>query len=71
MRAGLGLLEGFIKLLPDYECGHIGLYRDEKTYKPVKYFCKLPKMNNKLVIILDPMLATGHSSEAAIKLLLK
>tara|TARA_B100001123_G_scaffold421568_1_gene529310 strand:+ start:816 stop:1436 length:621 start_codon:yes stop_codon:yes gene_type:complete len=70
LRAGLGLLEGFIKLIPESECGHIGLYRDEETYKPVEYLCKLPKMKNKLVILLDPMLATGNSSKVAINLLL-
>ena len=68
LRAGLGLLEGFIKLLPDAEKGHIGLYRDEQTYKPVEYLFKLPKTNRKKVIVLDPMLATGNSSIAAINL---
>ena len=70
LRAGLGLLEGFIKLLPDAEKGHIGLYRDEQTYKPVEYLCKLPKTKNKKIIVLDPMLATGNSSIAAINLIL-
>ena len=70
LRAGLGLLEGFIKFLPEAEKGHIGLYRDEQTYKPVEYLFKLPKTKNKKVIILDPMLATGHSSIAAINLVL-
>ena len=68
LRAGLGLLEGFVKLLPDAEKGHIGLYRDEETYKPVEYLFKLPKTKNKKIIILDPMLATGNSSIAAINL---
>ncbi len=71
LRAGLGLIEGFTKLLPESERGHIGLYRDEQTYKPIEYLCKLPKAENKFFIILDPMLATGHSSSAAIKLLIK
>tara|TARA_Y100000590_G_scaffold358553_1_gene413956 strand:- start:418 stop:1038 length:621 start_codon:yes stop_codon:yes gene_type:complete len=71
LRAGLGLIEGFTKLLPESERGHIGLYRDEQTYKPIEYLCKLPKAENKFFIILDPMLATGHSSNAAIKLLIK
>ena len=71
LRAGLGLIEGFTKLLPEAERGHIGLYRDEQTYKPVEYLCKLPSTTNKFFIILDPMLATGNSSNAAIKLLLK
>ena len=68
LRAGLGLLEGFIKFLPDAEKGHIGLYRDEETYKPVEYLFKLPKVKNKKIIVLDPMLATGNSSIAAINL---
>ena len=71
LRAGLGLVEGFTKLLPDAERGHIGLYRDEQTYKPVEYLCNLPKANGKFFIVLDPMLATGRSSSAAIKLLLR
>ena len=69
LRAGLGLVEGFIKFLPNAERGHIGLYRDEQTYKPVEYLCKLPKIKNKLFIVLDPMLATGNSSVEAINLL--
>jgi len=71
LRAGLGLVEGFTKLLPDAERGHIGLYRDENTYKPVEYLCKLPKADNKFFILLDPMLATGNSSSEAIRLLIK
>ena len=71
LRAGLGLVEGFTKLLPDAERGHIGLYRDEETYKPVEYLCNLPKAGDKFFIVLDPMLATGNSSSAAIKLLQK
>ena len=51
LRAGLGLLEGFVKFLPDAEKGHIGLYRDEQTYEPVEYLCKLPKTKNKKGII--------------------
>ena len=69
LRAGLGLIEGFIKLLPDAEKGHIGLYRDEQTYKPVEYLFKLPKVKNKVFIVLDPMLATGNSCVEAINLL--
>ena len=69
LRAGLGLLEGFTKFLPDAEKGHIGLYRDEQTYEPVEYLFKLPKIKNKKIIILDPMLATGNSSIAAINLI--
>ncbi len=68
LRAGLGLLEGFVKFLPDAEKGHIGLYRDEQTYEPVEYLFKLPKTKNKKDLVLDPMLATGNSSIAAINL---
>ena len=68
LRAGLGLLEGFIKFLPDADKGHIGLYRDEQTYQPVEYLFKLPKTKDKKIIVLDPMLATGNSSAAAINL---
>ena len=69
LRAGLGLIEGFVKFLPNVEKGHIGLYRDEQTYQPVEYLCKLPKVNNKTILVLDPMLATGNSSSAAIDLI--
>ena len=70
LRAGLGLLEGFVKFLPNAEKGHIGLYRDEQTYEPVEYLFKLPKTKNKKVLVLDPMLATGNSSIAAINLII-
>ena len=70
LRAGLGLLEGFVKFLPDVEKGHIGLYRDEQTYEPVEYLFKIPKTKNKKVLVLDPMLATGNSSIAAINLII-
>ena len=71
LRAWLGLVEGFVKFLPNVEKGHIGLYRDEQTYQPVEYLCKLPKVNNKKIFVLDPMLATGNSSSAAIELIRK
>lgn len=71
LRAGLGLIEGFVRLLPNVEKGHIGLYRDENTYKPVEYLCKLPKVKDKTIIVLDPMLATGNSSIEAINLIKK
>ena len=71
LRAGLGLVEGFVKFLPNVEKGHIGLYRNEETYQPVEYLCKLPKVKNKQIIVLDPMLATGNSSSAAIDLIKK
>ena len=69
LRAGLGLVEGFVKFLPNVEKGHIGLYRDEQTYQPVEYLCKLPKVTNKTILVLDPMLATGNSASAAIDLI--
>ena len=69
LRAGLGLVECFVKFLPNVEKGHIGLYRDEQTYQPVEYLCKLPKVSNKTILVLDPMLATGNSSSAAIDLI--
>ena len=71
LRAGLGLVEGFVKFLPNVEKGHIGLYRDEQTYKPVEYLFKIPKVKNKNVIVLDPMLATGNSSVEAVNLIKK
>tara|TARA_B100000700_G_scaffold323335_1_gene426873 strand:- start:967 stop:1587 length:621 start_codon:yes stop_codon:yes gene_type:complete len=71
LRAGLGLVEGFIKFLPNAEKGHIGLYRDEQTYKPVEYLFKLPKIKKQLFIVLDPMLATGNSSLEAVNLIVK
>jgi len=71
LRAGLGLVEGFVKFIPSLEKGHIGLYRDEHTYKPVEYLFKLPKTKNKTVLVLDPMLATGNSSVEAIDLIRK
>jgi uracil phosphoribosyltransferase len=70
LRAGLGLLEGFVEVLPDARVGHIGLYRDEATLKPVDYYFKVPrKIHPAIVILLDPMLATGGSSVAAISYL--
>ena len=69
IRAGLGLVEGFVKLLPNAEKGHIGLYRNEQTYKPVEYLFKIPRVKNKIFIVLDPMLATGNSSVEAINLI--
>ena len=71
LRAGLGLIEGFVKFLPNVEKGHIGLYRNEQTYQPVEYLCKLPRVRNKKIIVLDPMLATGNSSSVAIDLVKK
>ena len=67
LRAGNGLLEGFMDLVPSARVGHIGLYRDPKTLVAVEYYMKLPDLiNQRLVLALDPMLATGHSSAAAV-----
>ena len=63
LRAGMGMVDGLLSLLPVAKVGHIGLYRDEETHKPVVYFCKLPKdIEDRLVILTDPMLATGGSA---------
>ena len=67
LRAGNGLLDGFMELLPSARVGHIGLYRDPETLDAVEYYMKLPDLiNQRLVLALDPMLATGHSSAAAV-----
>ena len=67
LRAGIGLLDGFLELIPSARVGHIGLYRDPLTLAAVEYYLKLPEMiDQRLVIALDPMLATGHSSAAAV-----
>lgn len=69
LRAGLGMVEGILSLYPTARVGHIGLYRDPETLKPVEYYCKLPTdLAERELIIVDPMLATGGSSEAAIDL---
>jgi uracil phosphoribosyltransferase len=70
LRAGLGMVDGMLKLIPAAKVGHIGLYRDEATLKPVEYFCKLPQdIEERDVIVTDPMLATGGSAVDAIALL--
>ena len=70
LRAGNGLLDGMLDLIPSARVGFVGLYRDEETLKPVQYYCKLPgDLDDRLVIAVDPMLATGNSSVAAIDLL--
>ena len=69
LRAGIGMSNGVINMLPTAKIGHIGLYRDEKTLKPVEYFCKLPKSEHPLVLVCDPMLATGGSASDAIKMI--
>ena len=70
LRAGLGMVDGILKVIPNAKIGHIGMYRDEKTFEPVNYFFKVPKdIEKREVIILDPMLATGGSAIDAIDLL--
>ena len=70
LRAGNGLLDGVLELIPSARVGFVGLYRDEETLKPVQYYFKVPDdLENRVVIAVDPMLATGNSSVAAIDLL--
>ncbi len=70
LRAGNGMLDGVLELVPSARVGFVGLYRDEETLKPVQYYFKAPEsLENRLVIAVDPMLATGNSSAAAIDLL--
>jgi uracil phosphoribosyltransferase len=72
LRAGLGMVDGMLKLVPAAKVGHIGLYRDEKTLKPVEYFCKLPEdIAEREIIVVDPMLATGGSAIDALTMLKK
>lgn len=72
LRAGLGMVDGVFRLFPTAKVGHIGMKRNEETLKPVEYYCNLPEgIAEKLVIILDPMLATGGTSSAAIDMLKK
>ena len=70
LRAGTGMIDGIVKMIPNAKIGHIGLYRNEETLKPVKYLFKMPKdIGEKEAIIIDPMLATGGSGCAAIQML--
>lgn len=72
LRAGLGMVSGILSLVPSAKVGHVGLYRDEVTLEPHEYYCKLPEdIDQRLVIILDPMLATGGSGSAAIDFIKK
>ncbi|HHY20200.1 MAG TPA: uracil phosphoribosyltransferase [Firmicutes bacterium] len=67
LRAGLGMVDGILRLIPNAKVGHIGVYRDPETLKPVEYYCKLPlDIGERDIIIVDPMLATGGSAVAAI-----
>ncbi len=67
LRAGLGMVDGFLSLIPAAKVGHIGLYRDPETLKPVEYYCKLPQdVHERTLYLLDPMLATGGSLNASI-----
>lgn len=70
LRAGLGMTEGITNLIPEARVGHIGMYRDHETLKPVTYFSKFPeKLSESIIMVLDPMLATGGSASAAIMVL--
>lgn len=67
LRAGLGMVNGLLTLVPSAKVGHIGLYRDHETHEPHEYYCKLPDpIEKRLVVVLDPMLATGGSAKAAV-----
>ena len=67
LRAGLGMVDGILNLIPNIKVGHIGLYRDPETHEPKEYYCKLPEsIGQRLVTVVDPMLATGGSAVAAI-----
>ena len=70
LRAGLGMVDGILNLIPAAKVGHIGLYRDPKTLNPVEYYCKMPEdIDQRDVFVLDPMLATGGSASEAIRLI--
>ncbi len=72
LRAGLGMVEGMLDLIPAAKVGHIGLYRDPESLEPVEYYCKLPNdVSQRNIFVLDPMLATGGSSSAAVTFLKK
>ena len=72
LRAGLGMVDSMVDLIPSAKIGHIGLYRDPETHEPVEYYCKLPEdIGNRQVYVVDPMLATGGSAVAAIDFLKK
>lgn len=67
LRAGLGMVSGILSLVPSAKVGHIGLYRDEETYEPHEYYCKLPEpIDQRTIVVVDPMLATGGSAVSAV-----
>lgn len=66
LRAGNGLLEGVLQVIPDARVGHVGLYRDHDTLEAVEYYCKFPPLQGGMTIVVDPMLATGNSASAAL-----
>ncbi len=67
LRAGMGMLDGIINVIPNAKVGHIGLYRDEETFQPIEYYFKMPEnIEGREVLIIDPMLATGGSASATI-----
>ena len=68
LRAGLGMVDGMVKLVPGARVGHVGLFRDEKTLQPVEYYAKVPDPKNRTFIVVDPMLATGGSAAAAVSI---
>ncbi|NLM11985.1 MAG: uracil phosphoribosyltransferase [Clostridiaceae bacterium] len=72
LRAGLGMADGFLKLVPMARVGHIGIYRDHETLKPIEYYCKLPSdIEERDVVLVDPMLATGGSASGAVDFIKK
>ena len=72
LRAGLGMVDGILSLVPTAKVGHVGMYRDEETLQPKEYYCKLPEdIDQRLVLIVDPILATGGSADAAIEFVKK
>lgn len=71
LRAGLGMADGLLELMPEADEGHIGMYRDPETKKPVEYLVKLPPANGRTFFLVDPMLATGNSAVAAVDVLIK
>jgi uracil phosphoribosyltransferase len=66
LRAGLGMADGLLELIPAARMGHVGLYRDHETKRPVEYFVKLPEPEGRIFIMVDPMLATGYSAASAV-----